>query len=221
MKYRHLGCSNFFGWQVANANGVAERMNLEPMVAGQLIYNLNHRKLEREVIPASVDSGLVVICYSPLGGGLLTGNYQRMSEPEEYMRMSHQQQVDKPRFWMEKGFKIANAPEIISQKSVIPMRKLAIVLPLRRRFVTSAITGVSNISQLEANLELEEWDLHDDIWESFEELTRPEEEYLSWFNKVNCERFFSIKEFHDETTELRLSHKRNVPFDSIGLNANR
>jgi hypothetical protein len=73
---------------------------------------------------------------------------------------------------------------------------------LRRKFVTSVIVFVNNMSQLESNLELGEWDLPDDIWESIEEVTRPEEEYLSWFNKENYKRFFSAAEFHDEKTEL-------------------
>jgi len=50
-KVRCLGCSNPFSWQIANAAGIAARMNLESLVAGQYLYNLIHRELEREAIP--------------------------------------------------------------------------------------------------------------------------------------------------------------------------
>ncbi|MCP4626740.1 MAG: hypothetical protein GY850_25020 [bacterium] len=40
MKYRYLGCSNLFSWQIAKAAGIAARMNLEGLVAGQYLYNL-------------------------------------------------------------------------------------------------------------------------------------------------------------------------------------
>ena len=72
-KVRYLGCSNLFGWQIAKACGIAARMNLEGLVAGQYIYSLIHREPEREIVPAAVDHGLGILGYSPLGGGLLTG----------------------------------------------------------------------------------------------------------------------------------------------------
>jgi aryl-alcohol dehydrogenase-like predicted oxidoreductase len=43
-KVRYLGCSNLFGWQIAKAAGIAARMNLEGLVAGQYLYNLINRE---------------------------------------------------------------------------------------------------------------------------------------------------------------------------------
>jgi aryl-alcohol dehydrogenase-like predicted oxidoreductase len=201
-KVRYLGCSNLFGWQIAKANGVAARLNLEGLVAGQYLYNLIHREPEREIIPAGVDHGLGLVPYSPLGGGLLTGKYKGMTEPADGTRLSYRTQVDGPRFWHPKGFKTAEILEQVSTEVEIPMWKLAIAWPLKRRFVTSIIIGVRNQEQLRANLELGDWDMPDDVWSTLEERTRPEEEYLTWFNKRNYGRFFSAGEFHDETTEL-------------------
>jgi aryl-alcohol dehydrogenase-like predicted oxidoreductase len=82
------------------------------------------------------------------------------------------------------------------------MWKRAIAWPLKRRFVTSVIIGVKNEDQLQANMELGDWDLAEETWSLLEEETRPEEEYLTWFNKKNDERSFSAAEFHDQTTEL-------------------
>lgn len=201
-KVRYLGCSNLFGWQIAKANGIAARMNLESLVAGQYLYNLIHREAEREIIPAAVDHGLGIVTYSPLGGGLLTGKYRGMTEPAEGTRLSYRTQVDGPRFWHPKGFETAEIVEQVSAESGISASKLAIAWALKRRFVTSVIIGVKSEEQLEVNLEVGNWDMPEDVWNVLEEKTRPEEEYLSWFNKINYDRFFSAAEFHDETTEL-------------------
>jgi 1-deoxyxylulose-5-phosphate synthase len=201
-KVRYLGCSNLFAWQIAKACGIAARMGLESFIAGQYLYNLIHREPEGEIVPAAVDHGMGIICYSPLGGGLLTGKYKDMSEPAKGTRLSYRTQVDGPRFWHAKGFKTAEILEQVSVKSGIPMWKLAIAWPLKRRFVASVIVGAKNEEQLHANMELGDWDLAEETWRLLEEQTKPEEEYLTWFNKRNYERSFSAAEFHDQTTEL-------------------
>ena len=201
-KVRYLGCSNIFGWQIAKAAGVAARMGWEPLAAGQYIYSLIHRELERELIPAAVDHGVGLTAYSPLGGGLLTGKYKGMKEPAPGTRHSFRTQVDGPRFWNEQGFRTAEILEQVSQESAIPMVKLAIAWPLGRRFVSSVIIGVKNVDQLKANLEIGDWDMPAEIWKSLEERSRPADEYLTWFNRRNYERFFTAAEFHDERAEL-------------------
>jgi aryl-alcohol dehydrogenase-like predicted oxidoreductase len=201
-KVRYIGCSNLFGWQIAKAAGISARMNLEGLVAGQFLYNLVHREPEREIVPAAVDHGIGIVCYSPLGGGLLTGKYRGMTAPAKGTRLSFRTQVDGPRFWHPRGFRTAEVLEQVSSESGIPMAKLAIAWPLKRKFVTSVIIGARNLAQLESNMEMGNWDMPGEVWNALEEKTRPEEEYLTWFNKKNYERFFSASEFHDETMEL-------------------
>ena len=201
-KVRYLGCSNLFSWQIAKAGGISARMNLEGLVAGQYLYNLIHRELEREVIPCAQDQGVGLVCYSPLGAGLLTGKYKNMTEPAQGTRLSYRTKVDGPRFWHPMGFKTAETLGQVSSETGIPMPKLAIAWPLKRRFVTSVIIGVKNQEQLGANMEMGDWDMPDDVWNILEEQTRPQEEYLTWFNRQNYNRMFSAAEFHDETKGL-------------------
>ena len=201
-KVRYIGCSNMFGWQMAKAAGVSTRSNLERLVAGQYIYSLIHRELEREVIPAAIDSGIGLTAYSPLGGGLLTGKYKGMTDPAEGTRHSFRTQVDGPRFWTTHGFKTAEILEEVAKEAGIPMAKLAIGWPLGRNFVSAVIIGVRKRDQLDANLEAADWDVPNDIWRALEKRTRPAEEYMSWFGKFNYARFFEAAEFHDERVEL-------------------
>ncbi len=201
-KVRYVGVSNIFAWQIAKAAGVATRMHLESPVAAQYIYGLIHRELEREVVPASVDHGLGVLCYGALGAGLLSGKYKGAAEPPQGSRMQRRAQIDGARFWHAKGFAVAQVVAEVSAKTGISMPKLAIAWPLRRRFVASVIVGVRTREQLASNLEPGDWDMPEDVWKALEEPTRPEEEYLTLFNRTSYARFFAAADFHDERAEL-------------------
>jgi 1-deoxyxylulose-5-phosphate synthase len=201
-KVRYLGCSNLFAWQIVKAQGIAQRMNLTKLVAGQYIYSLIHRELESEVIPAAADQGVGIVCFSPLGGGLLTGKYRGMPQPAEGTRLAFRTQVDGPRFWHPKGLKTAEVLDRIAAETGISRTTLAIAWLLRRKFVSSVIIGVRTLAQLEADMEPADWDMPEEVWNTIEKETRPEEDYLTWFNKRNYERIFATAEFHDERTEL-------------------
>lgn len=110
-KVRYVGVSNLFAWQMAKATGVCARMHLDAPVAARYIYSLVHRELEREVVPAAVDHGLSLLCYSPLGAGLWTGKYKGMAQPAKGTRMQLRAQIDGGRFWHPKGFQVAQALE--------------------------------------------------------------------------------------------------------------
>ena len=195
-KVRYTGSSMFFGWQLTKAQGASAAHNLEKMVAGQYIYSLIHRELERETIPAAIDAGIGITCFSPLGGGLLTGKYRGQEKPETGTRASFRTQVDGPRFWHPRGYRTADIVADVSKRSGIASEKLAIAWPLGRKFVTSVIIGVRTIDQLEANMAPADENLPQDVWHELEERTRPEEEYMTWYHLINNRRFFEASEFH-------------------------
>ena len=201
-KVRYTGSSMFFGWQLTKAQGVSAAHNLEKMVAGQYIYSLIHRDLERETIPAAIDAGIGITCFSPLGGGLLTGKYRGQEKPEKGTRASFRTQVDGPRFWHPRGSQTADIVAEVSKKFGIPSQQLAIAWPLGRKFVTSVIVGVKTVDQLEKNMAPADWDLPQDVWNELEERTRPEEEYMTWYTRFNNNRVFKVSEFHDEKADL-------------------
>lgn len=89
-KIRHIGVSNFAAWQVMKAQAVAQRMDTRIDVI-QPMYNLVKRQAEVEILPMCASEGILPVCYSPLGGGLLTGKYGdgrtgRLTEDDRYAR---------------------------------------------------------------------------------------------------------------------------------------
>ena len=57
-KVRYLGVSNYSGWQLMKALGVADRHGYQRFVANQIYYSLESRDAEYELVPASLDQGL-------------------------------------------------------------------------------------------------------------------------------------------------------------------
>jgi aryl-alcohol dehydrogenase-like predicted oxidoreductase len=101
-KVLYVGSSNFAGWHIAKAQGVAKARNFLGLVSEQSIYNLFERTVELEVLPAAMDFGLGVIPWSPLHGGALAGaiakegKTARIAEGRaaEFLK-SHRPQIEK------------------------------------------------------------------------------------------------------------------------------
>ncbi|WP_323793099.1 aldo/keto reductase [Nocardioides sp.] len=76
-KIGYLGCSNFAGWQVADAEWTSRSAGLERFVSVQNRFSLLDRSIESEVAPACEEYGLGILPFFPLEYGLLTGKYRR------------------------------------------------------------------------------------------------------------------------------------------------
>ena len=81
-KVRYIGCSNFFEWEVSEAQWQARTRGLTEFVSCQDFYNVVYRDIEKRMEPYCVKNGLGMIPYFPLAGGLLGGAFQRNVEPE-------------------------------------------------------------------------------------------------------------------------------------------
>src|SRR3954453_17822664 len=70
-KIRYVGFSNHPAWQIIQALWIADDRRQQGPVAAQVKYNLLDRAAERELGPACEQSGLSIVPYAPLHGGLL------------------------------------------------------------------------------------------------------------------------------------------------------
>ncbi|WP_293898361.1 aldo/keto reductase [Phenylobacterium sp.] len=85
-KVRYLGCSNYTGWQIADADWTAAGQSR--FVSAQNLYSLLERGVEAEVLPACDHFGLGFLPFFPLASGLLSGKYKRGEPPPEGTRLA-------------------------------------------------------------------------------------------------------------------------------------
>ena len=80
-KIRYVGVSNVVGWQLQKAALLARHLGLAPIVTLQPQYNLLQRSVELELSDVCRNEGIGILPWSPLGGGWLTGKYERDTPP--------------------------------------------------------------------------------------------------------------------------------------------
>ena len=87
-KVRYVGCSNFAGWQLAEAEWAARAGGTVRFISAQNEYSLVDRRIEGELVPAANSYGVGILPYFPLANGLLTGKYQRNHAMPDGARMT-------------------------------------------------------------------------------------------------------------------------------------
>jgi aryl-alcohol dehydrogenase-like predicted oxidoreductase len=93
-KILYVGSSNFAGWNLAQAQGIAAPRNFQGLVSEQSIYNLVTRDIEREVIPAAIHYGIGILPWSPLHGGLLGGVLKKEREGKRRLEGRSKETLD-------------------------------------------------------------------------------------------------------------------------------
>src|SRR5215469_17950665 len=92
-KVLYVGISDTPAWVVAQANTLVQCRGWTPFVGLQIEYSLLEREPERDLLPMAQAFDLAVLAWSPLAGGLLTGEYQaqQASASSEPRRMGRQE----------------------------------------------------------------------------------------------------------------------------------
>lgn len=178
-KVRYIGASNFTGWQLMKALGISERQNLERFVTLQAYYSLVARDLELELVPLSLDQGLGILPWSPLGGGFLTGKYRRgRPRPDGARRTDPNDQF--LLFDEERGFAIVDELEKIARAHDATITQAALNYLLRKPGVTSVIFGARTKEQLADNLKTTDWEMAPEDVARLDELSPPPRVYPYW-----------------------------------------
>jgi voltage-dependent potassium channel beta subunit len=150
-KILYWGTSEWDGTQVAQAIGVARQYGLVPPTMEQPQYNLFHRRrVEMELAPICKEFGLGLTTWSPLAFGILSGKYNdgipegsRASMPD--MGWIRDQIVPE-------RIAIVRQLTALARELGWTTAQLAIAWILRRKEVSSVITGATRAEQLDENL---------------------------------------------------------------------
>ena len=151
-KVRYIGASNYSGWQLMKALGVADQRGLHRFVSQQIYYSLQARDAEYELVPVTVDQGLGILVWSPLAGGLLSGKYRRGVEAPAGSR--HLGDWHEPPVYDEdKLYDTVDALVEIADAHGVSAAQVSLAWLLGRTGVTSVIVGARTEEQLADNLE--------------------------------------------------------------------
>lgn len=170
-KIRYLGCSNYSGWQLAEAMSAAKEQHYARYVSVQPQYNILSRDIERELMPACQYYGVGIIPYLPLAGGFLTGKYRRGQERPADARGGKRPGPFFDRWLSDHNYDVVEGLEGFAGERGHPVSELAVAWLLARPMVSTVICGVSRVAQVEANAKAAEWKLTPDEVKQVEELS--------------------------------------------------
>jgi aryl-alcohol dehydrogenase-like predicted oxidoreductase len=170
---RYVGVSNFCGWQLAKAATWQRAVpGRTPLAGTQMEYSLLQRGIEREVLPAALDSGMGLLAASPLGRGVLTGKYRHGTPPDSrgaspYFSAFVQVGLD------ERGRKIVDAVGTAADGLGVTPLQVALAWVRDRPGVVAPIVGARTAAQLAAALSVESLTLPEEIHRALDDISAP------------------------------------------------
>jgi aryl-alcohol dehydrogenase (NADP+) len=161
-KVRHVGVSNYTGWQLQRAVLVARHRGTAPIVSLQAQYSLLGREIEHELLPLCLEEGLGVLVWSPLAGGWLTGKYTPDDRPGGATRLGEDPTRgieaydlrNQPRTW-----EVLEVVRDIAASREVSMAQVALNWARARPGVAAVLLGVRTAGQLDDDLAALGWDL--------------------------------------------------------------
>jgi len=159
-KARYVGCSNFSGWQIADAAWTARTHGLARFVSAQNHYNLLERGVEAEVAPACDAFGLSLLPYFPLASGLLTGKYRRGEKAPDGTRLGAGRFGSQ--YLTERNFDRVEKLDAFARDAGHALLELAISWLASQPAIASVIAGATSPEQVEQNVRAAGWKLAPD-----------------------------------------------------------
>ena len=141
-KVRHIGASNFTVAQLERVVSIAPVETLQPS------YSLLARDIEETVLPWCASRDVGVLCYSPMGSGMLSGKMTReriAAMPEDDWRKSKSDMLKEPQ--LSKNLALVDILTEIGKKYGRNAGEIAIAWVLSNPAVSAAITGMRHPGQ--------------------------------------------------------------------------
>lgn len=128
------------------------------VLSNQVRYSLADRRPERDLVPYAQSRGRVIIAYSPLAQGLLSGRYSETNRPANRVRLAN------PLFLpdnLERAAGLIATLQAVADAHQATPAQIALAWVIRSPAVV-AIPGASSVAQLESNAAAAEIDLTDE-----------------------------------------------------------
>jgi aryl-alcohol dehydrogenase-like predicted oxidoreductase len=152
-KILYVGISDAPAWVISQANTLAELRGWSPFVGIQIMYSLIERTPERELLPMAKALDVGVTAWSPLGGGVLSGKYNRQQGEDEAKRYRDDNPMSAA-FVNKKNLSIANEVQTIAKEIARTPSQVALnwIIQQKDRGVIIPIIGARTGAQIKDNL---------------------------------------------------------------------
>jgi len=197
-KILYAGISDAPAWIVSQANTLANLRGWTEFTGLQIEYNLIERTPERELLPMAGALDIGVTAWSPLGGGVLTGKYNKINKDQQQQgqqpdRSSSSSKVGSEnnnsrlnsqndlanRFLNDRNILIAQEVSNISKEIKCTASQVALnwirqqmILPRQNKIIP--IVGARKESQIKDNLACLEFELSNEQVQRLNEISKIE-----------------------------------------------
>lgn len=169
-KVLYLGASNYAAWQVAKANGVAERRGWPRLDVIQPMYNLVKRQAESEILPMAAAERIGVITYGPVGGGLLSGKYAPGAKPDVGRLIANKEYA--ARYGEDWYYEVAGRFTAFCRERGLHPVSAAVAWAAAHPAVTCPIIGARDLDQLQPSLDAPGVDMTAELRDAISALSR-------------------------------------------------
>ena len=172
-KILYIGISDVPAWVVSNANAIADLRSWSSFIGLQIMYNLIERSAERELLPMARALDIGVTVWSPLGGGVLSGKYNKQNTKEQ--KRFNDNNPMSASFVNERNISIATEVQTIAKEITKTPSQVAlnwIRQQLKDKAVIIPIIGARTEAQIKDNLGCLDFELTSDQLKRLDEKSK-------------------------------------------------
>jgi aryl-alcohol dehydrogenase-like predicted oxidoreductase len=172
-KALYIGVSEWTAQQIRDAAVLAKELRV-PLVSSQPQYSMLWRVIEAEVVPASVESGLSQIVFSPIAQGVLTGKYRPGEEVPAGSRATDPSGSGIIRRYLNDDV-LTRVQQLqpVAQEAGLTLAQLAVAWVLQNPNVAAAIIGATRPEQIAENVKAAGVKLEDGLLKRIDDILEP------------------------------------------------
>ena len=179
-KILYYGVSEWSPVQITEALSVIKENRLRPMNVLQPQYNMMDRYIEDEIMGIAEKNGLGIVPFSPLAQGLLTGKYRKNQPIPEGSRATWQADRQINNLLTESNLDKVEKLLPVAEELGVSLSVLALAWILRKKQISSVITGASKPEQLLNNVKASGLTLSEDVIRRIDEIL----DYHPFFRRI-------------------------------------
>lgn len=151
-KILYYGVSEWSPVQLTKALCAVKQNGFRPLSVIQPQYNMVDRYIEDEILVLCAEHGVGITAFSPLAQGLLTGKYRKGQPLPAGSRATWQADKQINNLLTEENLENVERLMPLAERMNVPLSVLALAWILRKREISSVITGASKQTQLMQNV---------------------------------------------------------------------